>query len=175
MTREDRMAGRIAQIEHAGGAAARRAAAQRLIAEAIVGAPADAVIGGLAARSRALAGLRVGARRENVFVWRSYVAVAQHVGLTRSEIMRVAVGPTVFAGHDAAVLWMVDHVLARRTIDPATQRTLGEAGVLSVRAAVRFDEAVAGAIPRLDHDLGEAPAGLGTPGEARGAYIEQTG
>ena len=42
------------------------------------------------------------------------------------EIACVAVGPTVFEGDDAAVLWAVDHVLTNRRIDPATQRMLGE-------------------------------------------------
>ena len=81
-------------------------------------------------------------------------------------------GPTVFSGHDAAVLWAVDHVLANRPVDPATQRELGAAGVLSVRITTKFYDTVANIMHDAEPEPGVAPAGLETPARARGVYAE---
>jgi len=122
-------------------------------------------------RTRELVALRVSAVRECEYVWAGHVQIAQKFALTPGEIARVAGGPTAFSGRDAAVLWATDHVLARRRIDPVTQRMLGEDGVLSVRISAMFYDTVASIMQDADPEPGAEPVeGLATPAEARGAY-----
>jgi hypothetical protein len=138
-------------------------------------ATADAENGGLSARSRALVGLRVGAQRNDVFVWRHYVRVALRLGLTPNQVIRVAVGPTVFDGEDSAVLWAVDHTLARRSVDAVTLGTLGQARASLVETTVWFDVAIAVLIEAAEPEVSDVAATIRTPAAARGAYADQTG
>lgn len=122
-------------------------------------------------RTHELVALRVGAVRECAYVWAGHVRIANDLGLTRDEIARIAVGPSVFSGRDAAVLWAVDHVLANRRMDPATQRMLGEDGVLSVRIAAKFYETVASIMKDAEPEPDVMPVGgVETPAVARGSY-----
>lgn len=121
-------------------------------------------------RTRELIALRVSTVRNCVYVWSGHARLALELALTRTEIARVTVGPTVFAGSDAAVLWAVDHVLTNRPIDPDTQRELGEGGVLSVRITTKFYETVASIMHGAEPEPDVAPVGLETPALARAAY-----
>lgn len=138
-------------------------------------AAANATRGGLSAHARALVGLRVGARRNDVVAWRHYVRVALRLGLTENQVMRVAIGPTVFDGNDSAVLWAVDHTLSRRCVDKATWSTLGETCASLVRTTVLFDDAVAALMHGAEPEVGDVPAAIRTPAAARGAYADQIG
>jgi carboxymuconolactone decarboxylase family protein len=147
---------------------------QPLIGEAMC-ALGDTIIDELTDRRHELVALRVGALRENAYIWRGHCQIAQHCGLTVAEIARVAVGPTVFEGDDAAVLWAVDHVLTNRRIDAATQRMLGEGGMLSVRIAAKFYDMVASVMHEAEPEPGATPiAGLETAAHARAAYVGYT-
>ena len=92
-------------------------------------------------------------------------------GLTPDEIAGIAVGPTAFEGHDAAVLTAVDHVLNSQPADAATQAALGEADMLSVTMAAGFYETVTkvmhGVEPEAEH---ASVTGFETPAQARAAY-----
>jgi alkylhydroperoxidase family enzyme len=148
----------------------KRLMVQPVIGEAIC-ALGDTIIDELTDRRRELVALRASALRENAYMWRGHCQIARHVGLTLAEIVRVAVGPTVFEGDDAAVLWAVDHVLTNRPIDPATQRMLGEGGMLSVRIAAKFYDMVASVMYDAEPEPGATPiAGLETAAHARAVY-----
>jgi alkylhydroperoxidase family enzyme len=148
----------------------KRLMVQPVIGEAIC-ALGDTIIDELTDRRRELVALRASALRENAYMWRGHCQIARHVGLTLAEIVRVAVGPTVFEGDDAAVLWTVDHVLTNRPIDPATQRMLGEGGMLSVRIAAKFYDMVASVMYDAEPEPGATPiAGLETAAHARAVY-----
>jgi alkylhydroperoxidase family enzyme len=126
-------------------------------------------------RALELVALRVGAARDSAYLWSAHAAIAQSLGLTPDEISRVALGPTVFRGHDAAVLWAVDHVLADRPIDRVTKLTLGEHDVVSVLIATQFYETVA----HLVRGVGPEPGtpvipGVETPADARGSALVAT-
>jgi AhpD family alkylhydroperoxidase len=126
-------------------------------------------------RMRELIALRVSAVRNCEYVWAGHARLARDLALTREEIARVAVGPTVFNGRDSAVLWAVDHVLANRRIDPVTQRMLGEQGVLAVRIAAKFYDTVASIMQYAEREPDVEPvAGVETPAQARGTYAEMT-
>jgi hypothetical protein len=148
----------------------KRLMVQPVIGEAIC-ALGDTIIDELTDRRRELVALRASALRENAYMWRGHCQIARHVGLTLAEIVRVAVGPTVFEGDDAAVLWTVDQVLTNRPIDPATQRMLGEGGMLSVRIAAKFYDMVASVMYDAEPEPGATPiAGLETAAHARAVY-----
>jgi hypothetical protein len=148
----------------------KRLMVQPVIGEAIC-ALGDTIIAELTDRRRELVALRASALRENAYMWRGHCQIAQHIGLTVVEIARVAVGPTVFEGDDAAVLWAVDHVLTNRRIDPATQRILGEGGMLSVRIAAKFYDMVASVMHDAKPELGSTLiTGLETAARARAAH-----
>lgn len=138
-------------------------------------AAANAARGGLSAHSRALVGLRVAAQRNDVRAWRHYVRVALRLGLTPNQVIRVAVGPTVFNGDDSALLWAVDHTLARRGVDRVTLSTLGETGVSLIRTTVLFDDAVAALMQGSEPEVGDVPPGVRTPAAACGAYADEIG
>lgn len=122
-------------------------------------------------RTRELVALRVSAVRECAYVWSGHVLIAQKLALTPREIQRVAIGPMAYTGRDAAVLWAADHVLARRPIDPVTERVLGKADVLSICVSTMFYDTVASIMRDADPEPGPGPVeGLATPAEARGAY-----
>jgi alkylhydroperoxidase family enzyme len=126
-------------------------------------------------RTRELVALRVSAVRNSVYVWSAHWVLAHELALTCDEIARVTVGPTVFGGHDAAVLWAVDHVLANRPIDSAAQCELGEAVVRGVTAATKFYETVASIMQGAEPEDCVVPiAGIATPAEARGFYAVLT-
>ena len=146
--------------------------AQPVIGDALV-AQGAVLMDEVEHRTRELIALRVSVVRNCVYVWSGHARLAHDLALTRTEIARVTIGPTVFSGHDAAVLWAVDHVLANRPIDPATQRELGDAGVLSVRITTKFYETVASIMHDAEPEPGIAPTGLETPARARGVYAEQ--
>jgi alkylhydroperoxidase family enzyme len=148
----------------------KRLMVQPVIGEAIC-ALGDTIIDELTDRRRELVALRASALRENSYMWRGHCQIAQHIGLTMAEIARVAVGPAVFEGDDAAVLWAVDHVLTDRRIDSAAQRMLGEGGMLSVRIAAKFYDMVASVMHDAEPERGATPiAGLETAARARAAY-----
>jgi hypothetical protein len=147
---------------------------QPVIGEAIC-ALGDTIIDELTDRRRELVALRASALRENAYMWRGHCQIAQQIGLTVAEIARVAVGPTVFDGDDAAVLWAVDQVLTNRRIDPATQCVLGEGGTLSVRIAAKFYDMVASVMHDAEPEPDATPiAGLETAACARAAYTRHT-
>ena len=148
---------------------------KRLMVQPVVGeaicALGDTIVDELPDRRRELVALRASALRENAYMWRGHCQIAQDIGLTVAEIARVAVGPAVFGGDDAAVLWAVDHVLTNRRIDPATERMLGEGGMLSVRIAAKFYDLVASVMHDAEPEPRAKPiAGLETVARARAAY-----
>ena len=152
----------------------RRIMVQPLIGEAMC-ALGDTIVDELTGRRRELIALRASALRENAYMWRGHCQIARHIGLTVAEIARVAVGPTVFEGDDAAVLRAVDHVLTNRRIDPATRRMLGEGGMLSVRIAAKFYDMVASVMHDAEPEPGATPiAGLETAARVRAAYAGYT-
>jgi AhpD family alkylhydroperoxidase len=126
-------------------------------------------------RTRELVALRVGAVRNCRYVWAAHTQLAAEVGLTRGDIARVAISPTVFAGRDAAVLWCTDHVLANRPIDDATQRMLGEDGVLLVRLTAKFYDTIANVMADATPEPEvTAVSGLETPADACASYAALT-
>lgn len=129
----------------------------------------DSVMSALADRPRELVALRVSAMRQNLYIWRGHCQIACHLGLTPSEISRVAVGSTMFTGEDAAVLWTVEHVLANRGVDATTQQALGVARLLAVTTAARFYDLVASVMRDAEPEQSAtAIDGLHTPAQARG-------
>jgi alkylhydroperoxidase family enzyme len=152
----------------------KRLMVQPVIGEAIC-ALGDTIIDELTDRRRELVALRASALRENSYMWRGHCQIAQHIGLTVAEIARVAVGPAVCEGDDAAILWAVDHVLTDRRIDSVTQRMLGEGGMLSVRIAAKFYDMMASVMHDAEPEPGATPiAGLETAARARAAYAGYT-
>jgi alkylhydroperoxidase family enzyme len=152
----------------------KRLMVQPVIGEAVC-ALGDTIIDELTDRRRELVALRASALLENSYMWRGHCQIAQHIGLTVAEIARVAVGPAVFEGDDAAILWAVDHVLTDRRIDSAAQRMLGEGGMLSVRIAAKFYDMVASVMHDAEPEPGAMPiAGLETAACARAAYAGYT-
>ena len=126
-------------------------------------------------RTRELIALRVSAVRNNQYVWSGHVMLGVSLGaLDREEVARVAAGPTVFSGRDAAVLWAVDHVLANRPIDDGTRSALGDSDLLDIKVATGYYATVAGVmqgaepepnVPRL--------GGIESPVAARGTYANR--
>jgi alkylhydroperoxidase family enzyme len=152
---------------------------KRLMAQPVIGEAicvlGDTIVHQLTDRRRELVALRASALLENSYVWRGHCQIARHIGLTVAEIARVAVGPAVFEGDDAAVLWAVDHVLTNRRIDSASQRMLGEGGLLSVRIATKFYDMVASVMHDAEPEPDATPiAGLETAARARAAYAGYT-
>jgi alkylhydroperoxidase/carboxymuconolactone decarboxylase family protein YurZ len=125
--------------------------------------------------TRELVAVGVGAGRESAYVWSGHVYVALGLdALTRDEIVRVAMGPTYFSGRDAAVLWVVEHTLARRPVDAGTRKQLGRRTVKRIVRAVMFYDA----ITFLMRDVGPEPdlepvKGIETPARARGTYADR--
>lgn len=151
-----------------------RLRAQPAVGDAIVGLGA-VLMDEVDHRTRELVALRVSAVRNSIYVWSAHSVLAHELALTCDEIARVAVGPTVFGGHDAAVLWAVDHVLANRPVDSATRRELGEAVVLSVTAATKLYELVGSIMQGAEPEACVVPIpGIATPAEARGSYAVLT-
>jgi hypothetical protein len=152
----------------------KRLMVQPVIGEAIC-ALGDTIIDELTDRRRELIALRAGVLRENAYIWRGHCQIALHIGFTVSEIARVTIGPTVFEGDDAAVLRAVDHVLTNRRIDAATERMLGEGGMLSVSIAAKFYDMVASIMHDAEPEPGATPiAGLETAIRARAACAGHT-
>lgn len=124
-------------------------------------------------RSYELVAARVAARRDNRYIWTAHCETSLTRGvLSHDELVRVTAGPTAFRGREAALLWAVDHVLARRPVDDQTRAEL-EGDLLSVILAVGFYETIA----YVTHDLGPEPdvgttPGIETPARARGSYSE---
>jgi alkylhydroperoxidase family enzyme len=146
---------------------------ERLMAEPMIGEAicvlGDTIMSELEDRPRELVALRVSAVRHNLYIWRGHCQIARHLGLTPSEIGRVAVGPTTFTGDDAAVLWTVEHVLANRNVGAATRQALGPARLLTVTTAARFYDLVASVMNDAEPERSATPIdGLQTPAQARG-------
>jgi alkylhydroperoxidase family enzyme len=127
-------------------------------------------------RTRELAALRVSALLHNDYVWTGHVAVSQRLAaLDRREIARVAFGHRAFDGHDEAVLWAVDCLLAHRPIDARTRATLGERDLQAVKVVTGFYTAIAGIMKGIGPEPGTPQtAGITMPGEALGTYWEGT-
>lgn len=126
-------------------------------------------------RTRELVALRVSAVRNNEYVWNGHVVLGLQLGaLDRDEVARVAVGPTVFSGRDAYVLWAVDHVLANRPLDPATGSALDARDLLAIKIATGFYATVAGVMRGFEPEP-DVPGvtGIESPARARGTYADR--
>lgn len=146
---------------------------EHLMAEPMIGEAicvlGDTVMSQLEDRPRELVALRVSAVRHNLYIWRGHCQIARHLGLTPSEIGRIASGPTAFAGEDAAVLWTAEHVLTNRRVDGAARRALGAERLLTVTTAARFYDLVASVMYDAEPEASATPIdGLQTPARARG-------
>ena len=125
--------------------------------------------------TRELAALAVGAGRDNHYIWSGHVYVALGLeAVSYDEIVRAAMGATYFGGRDAAVMWVVAHTLARRPVDAATRRELGDSAVERIVRAVMFYDAIAHFMRDAvrEPDL-EPVEGIETPARARGTYADR--
>jgi AhpD family alkylhydroperoxidase len=131
----------------------------------------DAVIDELDRRACELIALRVSAVRDCAYVWLGHCQIALHAGLTVDEITRVAVGPAVFDGRDAAILRAVDDVLGDRRVDAESRCILGD-DALSVEVAAGFYGSVVRILEGAEPEPDVAPIpGLETPRRARANHV----
>lgn len=118
-------------------------------------------------RTRELVALRVGAVRGCHYVWRGHCHIALHLGLTRHDIARVAVGPQALDGRDRAVLRAVDDALADQRVDAQTRGLLGD-DALAVTITTGFYDIVTRIMGDAEPEPDAMPiAGLETPDRAR--------
>lgn len=149
----------------------RLAARYPLLGEPLL-AEGSAVLDVLDDRTRELAALRVSAVRDNAYVWSGhvYIALAGEL-LSRDEIVRVAAAPATFEDRDAAILAIVDDVLAERPIDDSVRDAVGEEDAQRIERTATLYDTVAFLMRDAPAEPAVEPvAGLETPARARFTY-----
>jgi AhpD family alkylhydroperoxidase len=131
-------------------------------------------MGEIADRARELAALRVAVLRDCTYIWVAHTRIAEHLGLTINEIAGVRRGQAAFGGHDAAVLQIVDDVVAKCPPNAATQLALGSEDVLGLTIATGFYDILATIMQGAAAEPGVAPIpGLETPTGASNGVLAQ--
>jgi 4-carboxymuconolactone decarboxylase len=117
--------------------------------------------GVLAPRERELLILRTGFNCSSGYEWGQHVHIAEDLGMTREEILRVAEGPDAagWTPADAALLRAADELHARAKISDGTWAQLAgaydERGLLEITMLVGHYHLVAFALNSLEVELDE--------------------
>ncbi|MBJ7330454.1 MAG: carboxymuconolactone decarboxylase family protein [Solirubrobacteraceae bacterium] len=146
----------------------------RLNAEPVVGRPIDhlgkVLLDAVDGRTSELVALRVAALRGCLYVWAGHcqIALRRPDGrLTKDEIARVAAGPAMFDGADAAVVAAADAILAHastRIAEPAAMSPV------TMATLVLFYDLICTIMADAEPDA--APVrGLETPARAAAAAL----
>ena len=132
----------------------------------------DALLRGLADRTRELVALRVNAVLEDLgsYAWAGHCFISVGGVLRESDIARIAAAPHTFDGHDMAVLRAVDALLLGGRLDAALRAELG-ADRLGVIVATGMYRMVASIMQDVPPEPGTTiHAGIETPARARQTY-----
>lgn len=121
-------------------------------------------------RLRELATLRVSVLLANEYIWAGHGHIARGLGLSVDDIARAAAGPQAMEGRDAAILQLVDDLVARRDPQTSTPSELAEQDAVAVTAVVHFYELVAALVRDAAPEADATPIpGLPSAAEARAA------
>jgi 4-carboxymuconolactone decarboxylase len=122
--------------------------------------------GVLPARERELLILRTGYNCGSPYEWGQHVRIAEQLGMTREEVMRVAAGPgdTGWSPEEATLLRAADELHEQARISQETWDALGqrydERGLIEIAMLVGHYHLVAFALNSLEVQLDEGLEGL---------------
>ena len=122
--------------------------------------------GVLSARERELLILRTGYNCSAPYEWGQHVRIAEGIGITRDEVLRVADGPDAagWSAADAALLRAADELHERAKISDATWAALGEhhdeQGLIEIAMLVGHYHLVAFTLNSLEVQLDDGLEGL---------------